>query len=106
MSHNLFSLQHQSFNSRVTLGGCLININGSTVDCDVQVDTTNFTSPTYQVEDKGGRVLCTFRPYHLSDGPTLYSIEGASESGGDATLIVPNHGLLVNDEDDEDEDDD
>lgn len=102
MSHNLLTLHGERFDTRVRLGGCLININGETKDCTVERDGTNMTSPTYTVVDKDtGAELCTFRSYHLHGGPFWYQIEGASESGGEATLIVPDHGLFDEPEDEE-----
>lgn len=86
----------------------MININGDTVDCDLLLDTTNPTSPTYTVKRKlSEEVLCTFRPYHLYVFSNvrvnnIYMIQGASNLGGTAALIVPLHGLF----DDEDEADD
>jgi hypothetical protein len=107
MSHNILSLGTHSFNVRVTLGGCMVNINGHTVDCEVEVDSRNRCNPTYIVTDMaGGQELCTFRPYHLHGGPLMYDIEGASDSNGYATLIVPQHGMLDREEEedfDEDE---
>lgn len=95
MSHNILSLQQDRFITRILLGGCLININGNTLDCQVSVDTTNATSPTFTVrEAEFGDVLCTFRPYHLSEGPLFYQIAGASLLGASATLVVPTHGML------------
>lgn len=95
MSHNILSLQQDRFDTRVMLGGCLININGGTFDCSVSTDRTNVTSPTYTVREvSSGEVLCTFRPYHLSEGPVFYQIAGASALGASATLVVPTHGML------------
>lgn len=95
MSHNILSLQQDCFITRILLGGCIININGNTLDCQVSVDTSNITSPTFTVSDvERGAVLCTFRPYHLSEGPLFYQIAGASLLGASATLVVPTHGML------------
>ena len=107
MSHSILSLHSDRFDTRVCFGGCLININGETYDCEVitDKDRENITSPTYTVVEKGSnRTLCTFRPYHLDDGPYYYQINGVSQSGGNATLIVPDHGMLVNDDLDNDDD--
>lgn len=104
---NILELQRDRFNIRITLGGCMININGGTVDCDLSLDTTNPTSPTYTVKRKlSEEILCTFRPYHLYAFSNvrvneIYMIEGASNLGGTAALIVPLHGLFDDDEDDE-----
>lgn len=95
MSHSILSLHESHFDTRICFGGCLININGETVDCEVTCDKTNFTSPTYTViEKETNKEICTFRPYHMYGGPFFYQIEGVSDSGGDAMLIVPEHGML------------
>lgn len=95
MAHNILSLYEDRFDARASLGGCLINVNGETCDCILEKDSENMRSPTYLVKEKGtGRKLCTFRPNHLSGGPLWYQIEGASEHGGDATLMIPEHGML------------
>ncbi len=99
MPHTILSLQAERFDTRAVLGGCLLNIDGETFDCVVDKDSANFTSPTYTVQEKTSRrQLCTFRPYHLSGGPLLYQVAGASEVGGDATLIVPRNGMLDEEE--------
>lgn len=106
MSHNILSLQQDRFDTRAILGGCCININGETLDCVVDRDSTHFTNPTYTVTAKeGGQVLCTFRPYHLYGGPFHYEIEGVSRAGGSATLVVPGNGMLGGDDEDEEADD-
>ena len=95
MSHTILSLNHVSFDTRTTFGGCLININGETYDCEILKDSENFTSPTYTVIDADTKKeLCTFRPYHVEGGPLFFQIEGVSNCGGDATLVVPEHGML------------
>jgi len=103
MAHTILSLFADSFDTRaVCFGGCLININGETRECVVSKDDTHFTSPTYTVCDKENHEeLCTFRPYHLWSGPYFYEIEGVSQSGGDATLIVPDNLLRPRDDENE-----
>lgn len=104
---NILELQRDRFNTRIALGGCMININGGTVDCDLSLDTANPTSPTYTVKRKlSEEALCTFRPYHLYVFSNVrvndvYMIEGASILGGTAALIVPLHGLFDDDEEDD-----
>jgi hypothetical protein len=108
MSHNILSMLEQRFDVRATLGQCMLNINGETVDCEVEKDSTYAKNPTYKVRKKkedGGEVLCTFRPYHLHGGPFHYQIEGVSRSGGDAALIVPGNGMLERDDEEDDPDD-
>lgn len=106
MSHNILSLQAQRFDVRAVLGQCMLNINGETVDCKVEKDSTYLTNPTYKVRKQdGGEVLCTFRPYHMHGGPFHYQIEGVSRCGGDAALIVPGNGLVVRDDGEDDSDD-
>lgn len=83
---------------RILFGGCLLNIDGETVECTIVRDGANATSPTYQVHHKeSGEELCTFRPYHLEGGPVLYEMAGVSANLAHATLIVPRHGLLPDD---------
>lgn len=104
MSHSILSLFSDRFDTRLFFGGCLININGETFECEVTSDHTNKVNPTYRVTDVSGKELCTFRPYHLNGGPFMYEIEGVSQSGGSASLIVPDHGF-VSDKEIEDDDD-
>ena len=121
MGHTILSLQQDRFDTRICFGGCLINIDGETVDCEVEkTDSARFTNPTYLVFPKQDietrnrhlqygvrqKEICTFRPYHLNDGPFMYSIERVSKCGGDATLIVPAHGMLDHYKEDLGEDDD
>lgn len=107
MGHSILSLQQDRFDTRLVFGGCLININGETFDCELVKNGENFTNPTYTVINKeNNEELCTFRPYHMNGGPLYYEIEGASQSGGSATLIVPEHGMLSNPDDDYDMDED
>jgi hypothetical protein len=103
MGHSILSLQDQRFNPRVALGGCLININGETVSCEVSIDKTRFTWPKYTVKNEHGEVLCAFTPDDLWDGPIIYSICREASRLSSASLIVPGHGLMKKDEDDEDE---
>ena len=102
MSHSILSLGQDRFDARIVLGGCLINIGGETVECTVAKDNTNFRNPTYTVTKAHAvKALCTFRPYHVHGGPMLYQIEGASAGRGDATLVVPAHGMLSSEDEDE-----
>lgn len=99
MDTTIVSLHSVAFDTRVTLGGTLINIDGETYECQVSKDATNRSDPTYTVRDKdSGSVLCTFRPYHVylvgGTNSTMFNIEGASQAGSDATLIVPLHDML------------
>jgi hypothetical protein len=92
MSHNFLSLAREHFDVRTAFGGCLINIGGETVECEV---TKSRPGATYTVTRKDtGAELCTFRPYHLWGTGMMYQIDGASHGYGSATLIVPQHGLL------------
>lgn len=94
--HNIISLQQDAFDTRIIFGGCMININGETLECRVEKEKeSNFKHPRYTVYDsETGEQLCYFSPYHLSDGPLFYQIDGVSQSGGDATLIVGNQSFL------------
>lgn len=103
MTTSIVGLHSIAFDIRVALGGVLINIDGTTYECKVSKDSEHFTHPTYTVRDSAsGNVLCTFRPYHvhLVGGPNsvLFSIEGASQLGSDATLIVPLHDMQPEEE--------
>ena len=100
MSHNFLSLAREHFDVRTALGGCLINIGGETVECEV---TKSQSGATYTVTRKDtGAELCTFRPYHLWGTGMMYQIDGASHGYASATLIVPRHGLLTQEEEAED----
>jgi hypothetical protein len=105
---NIFGLHAVRFDTRIIFGGCLMNIDGETYECVVEKGDDSFTSPTYTVKRKdNGQVLCTFRPWHLYSGfgRTTFQIKGVSASGGDGTLIVPEHGMLDDEEDPEDVED-
>lgn len=105
MGHNILSLHADRFNTRVALGGCLLNIDGETVACEVAIDQSKFTWPKFRVTNKQGEELCTFTPYDLWDGPILYSITPEAGRRASASLIVPSHGLLKKDDEDEEMDD-
>lgn len=97
MTTTILTLHTVRFDTRVALGGCLMNIDGETYECAVTKDSHyNFRSPTYTVMDKqSGRTLCTFRPHHVFGlAAQLFQIQGVSTSGGTGTLIVPLHGML------------
>lgn len=106
MGHSILSLQEDRFNTRVTLGGCLLNIDGETVECEVDIDQTKFTWPKFRVTNKQGEELCAFTPYDLWDGPILYSITREASRRSSVSLIVPSHGLLKKDDEDDGEETD
>lgn len=91
MSHNFLSLTQDRFVTRAILGGCVVNINGETLDCELhQVETTGLLTLNFELRvPKSSKVICAFNHYHLEGGPQMYQIRGASCNGiGDATLIL------------------
>lgn len=97
MSSTILALHAIRFPTRIALGGCLINFEGETYACEVEQDSANPTSPTFIVKDKETRKeLCTFRPWNvwwLSE--TAFQIDGAAyKRRSSATLIVPTHGIV------------
>lgn len=91
MSHNFLSLTQDRFVVRAMLGGCVVNINGETLDCELhQVETTGSLTLNFELRvPNSNKVICSFSQYHLEGGPQMYQIAGASCNGiGDATLIL------------------
>ncbi len=100
MAHNIISLSQLHFNSRIIFGGCLLNVNGETIDCDIDIsDNNTYTIINHETKEEVG----TFRPYHIHGGPIYFQIEGLSQSGGDGTLIVPEHDMLTEPDDIDDQ---
>lgn len=91
MSHNFLSLMQDRFVTRAILGGCVVNINGETLDCELhQLDVDRPLSLQFRLtKPNSTEIICDFNAYHLEGGPQLYQITGASCNGiGDATLVL------------------
>lgn len=86
---NFIDRVHHQFDSRILFKGALININGETYDCEVKKvgNLYHFIS--------GGRELCDplweyyIEPMGNCVPADMFQLTMASESGGDATLILP-----------------
>lgn len=101
---NIIARFAHHFDSRIIFGGALLNINGETVDCEV----TRLPNGSYAFRSPDGKDLCDpLWEYYIDPvgdliPANMFQLEMASESGGDATLILP---LLWKRETDEDQDD-
>lgn len=82
---------HQ-FDTRILFKGALININGETLDCQV----TKLPNGNYAIESDGKAVCDPVHHWHITPSPFSYGVPAdmfqlkmASNSDGDATLILP-----------------
>lgn len=99
---NVLYLNHISFNTRIALGGCMINIDGETKDCEITYDKEY---RMYAVH-VSCRKICEFAIHHIEPFcgmPTMFDIGSINREGKEVVLIIPTHGLLEKDMGDEDE---
>jgi len=90
---NIIARFAHHFDSRIIFGCALLNINGETVDCEV----TRLPNGSYAFRTPAGKDLCgPLWEYYIEPVGDLVpadmfqlTMTMASESGGDATLLLP-----------------
>lgn len=105
---NTLYLDQCQFASRCLFLRTYLNINGETYDCIVEIQhdhpATTWHTKVFRIFDKATRkLLCEFNSHAiepLGDSRQLFQINGVTESGSTAILVVPN--FPVDDDDDDD----
>ncbi len=87
---DFLTLSGVSFNTRIIMRDCLINVDGETFDCKIKCDTTySLTNPKYTVIYNGNKSFW-FHPHHIHPfcNDMMFSIE-RDFNKGDAVIVVP-----------------
>lgn len=78
-----------NFNVRIALGGCLINIHGATIPCEIKASGRD---GEYKITTDNDEIIYFYENdmFPLGQSGIMFTIDNALDDGMSATIIVPN----------------